>query len=100
AREGLVRSGPQRVGQAVDLGAELRAGRAGLEMVLEQRSLEAGQLTVQFQRRPLARAVAFSVHQPHVTSDGGGVQKLADVCAEKDADKSRRTSAYRRAGPR
>src|SRR5204863_4941892 len=88
ALERLVRSRSQRAGQAADLGAELGARRARGDMVLEQRALEAGQLAVQLERRPLARAIAFSVHGPHVTSDGGSVQKLVKQSAEIDPVKT------------
>src|SRR5436190_18334130 len=83
ALERLTRSCPQRAREAVHVTAELTARPAALEMVLEQGTLERRQFPVDDGRCPLAGPLTVSLHGPHSTFDGGGVQKLDQVIVRK-----------------
>ena len=69
----LERRRAQPLGHADEVVGERPAARAALEVRVEQRALEVGQLAVQAERRVLARAVASPAgcpHRAHVDSDG------------------------------
>src|SRR5215210_1886358 len=62
-------------------------------MRAQQHALEARQLAVELDRRPLTGTVAVSTHRPHDSFDGGGPEKLD---TRKGGSESRRDAAARR----